>query len=118
MLVIDDEQDIREGMSDLLKRSGCRVVCAEDGVEAMSLIVDQDFVPEVLVADYRLPGDHNGIELIKHIRQELNVNIPSILITGDTAPERISEAEASGLEILYKPVTPDLLRAALQRAMP
>jgi len=53
--------------------------------------------------------------LIDAIRQEYNMNIPAILITGDTAPDRISLVQQLDVTVLYKPVDPEELYAQLQR---
>jgi two-component system CheB/CheR fusion protein len=51
--------------------------------------------------------------VVRHIRQTFGRPIPGILITGDTAPERIREAHDHGLTLLHKPVEPAELRAAI-----
>lgn len=53
-------------------------------------------------------------EAIAAVRAALGFDVPALLITGDTAPERLREAEASGVALLHKPVAPaDLYRAIL-----
>jgi CheY-like chemotaxis protein len=66
-----------------------------------------------LICDYRLRDDEDGIAAIRRLQDEYNDELPAILITGDTAPERLLEAEASGLPLLHKPVTPTALRSAI-----
>jgi CheY-like chemotaxis protein len=51
--------------------------------------------------------------VIKRLRSEYNEPIPAILITGDTAPSRLAEAEASGVLLLHKPVNNAKMRAAI-----
>ncbi|MDW4746785.1 hypothetical protein NQ344_27020, partial [Escherichia coli] len=50
---------------------------------------------------------------IEKLRSEYNEIIPAVLITGDTAPDRLQEAAASGLLLLHKPVSNSKLRAAI-----
>lgn len=69
--------------------------------------------PNAIVADYRLRDGRTGTDAIRHIRDLFHSPIPSIIITGDTAPERMREAEASGLSILHKPVQPPQLCSLL-----
>ena len=47
------------------------------------------------------------------LRGEFNVDIPALLVTGDTAPDRLRDAEASGLPILHKPLNPARLRTLI-----
>ena len=69
--------------------------------------------PDLLVCDYRLRGEENGVGAIERLRSEYNESIPAMLITGDTAPSRLAEAQASGLLLLHKPVSNSKLRAAI-----
>ena len=70
-------------------------------------------LPDVIVSDYRLRGAENGIQLVEMLRTEFNFDIPALLVTGDTAPDRLRDAEASGLPILHKPVNPAKLRTLI-----
>jgi CheY-like chemotaxis protein len=47
------------------------------------------------------------------LRADYNETIPAMLITGDTAPDRLADAQASGLLLLHKPVSNSRLRAAI-----
>ena len=69
--------------------------------------------PALILCDYRLREGENGLVVIKRIRAEYNESIPAILITGDTAPDRIKEAQASGYLLLHKPVSNSELRAGI-----
>ena len=63
----------------------------------------------------RLPfaGGRDGVAVIDALRLHFDRSIPAILITGDTAPERIADAQASGLLLLHKPLSNARLRAAV-----
>jgi DNA-binding response OmpR family regulator len=54
-----------------------------------------------------------GMEVIERLRSAFNCPIPGFLISGDTAPERLSEARDNGYHLLHKPVAPMALRAVL-----
>ncbi len=69
--------------------------------------------PALILCDYRLREGENGLVVIKRIRAEYSEAIPAILITGDTAPDRLTEAKASGLLLMHKPVPNLKLRAAI-----
>ena len=58
-----------------------------------------------------------GSAVIERLRNEYNDSIPGMLITGDTAPDRIKEAQASGYLLLHKPVANEVLHAAIARLM-
>lgn len=67
----------------------------------------------LIISDYRLRNDEEGITTIERLRSEFNSDIPAILITGDTAPDRIRQATASDCFLLHKPVSNSRLRAAI-----
>ena len=69
--------------------------------------------PALILCDYRLRGGESGLAVADRIRAEYNDTIPAILVTGDTAPDRLAEAEASGLLLMHKPVSNGKLRAAI-----
>jgi signal transduction histidine kinase/CheY-like chemotaxis protein len=113
VLVIDDDPDILAGLRMELERAGCAVWTASSGRAAVQTLAVENGEPDVIVADYRLLGGETGTQAIAAVRSALGRHLPGILITGDTAPERISEALASGHELLHKPVATDTLRASI-----
>ena len=74
-----------------------------------------DWQPDIILVDYRLRNNQTGADAIKAINECLNTNTPAIIITGDTAPDRIQEAKKSGYPILHKPIQPARLRSVLQQ---
>jgi signal transduction histidine kinase/CheY-like chemotaxis protein len=111
MLVIDDDEAVRAGMAHLLRGWGCLCDTASSLGEARALA--REHAPSVLISDYRLREQHTGAEAIAALRAELGSEIPALMVTGDTTPERLREAMASSIPLLHKPVAPDQLRSAL-----
>lgn len=114
VLVVDDELRIRLGMRELLEQVGCRVTDAASTAEAaISARLDR---PDVLLADFRLRGADDGIATVRAVREQYP-QLPALLVSGDTAPERLREADAAGLtQVLHKPVTADALKTAIGKA--
>ena len=106
IVVVDDEAAIRDAMTGLLVAWGYAVVAAGEGDEVLRLLASCPRRPDVLICDHRLRGGENGIALVERLRAEYNQRIPAMLVTGDTAPDRLTEAAASGLLLLHKPVLP------------
>lgn len=113
IVVVDDEITVQEGMESLLRTWECDVVTAASADEMVAKLSNSTRVPDLIISDYRLRADENGIAVVEHLRGEYNADIPALLITGDTGPERLREAAASRLEILHKPVNPARLRALM-----
>lgn len=114
-LVIDDDVNVLEGMSKLLLSWGCIVMTADSEEMAIEEISRSANIPSIIFADYRLREHKTGVDAIRRVYEELNNEIPAVVITGDTSPDRLREANASGFRLLHKPVTPSDLRLALQQ---
>jgi two-component system, sensor histidine kinase len=108
VLVIDDEPEVRAGMRTLLEYLGCRVAACGGLVEAERLLDEHALEVDLIIADFRLRQDENGIDTVRRLRERLG-DVSALLVTGDTAPERLREAQSSGLPLLHKPVSADKL---------
>jgi len=111
VLVIDDDAAVRAGMAQLLEDWGCECVAVESIEEALAAARAQR--PDIVVSDYRLREQRTGAEAIAALRAEFGADLPALLITGDTAPDRLREAHASNVPLLHKPVSPSLLHRRL-----
>jgi len=116
ILVVDDDEAIRLGMQQLLESWGCTCVAAESYDAAVAL--PWPAAPTMIICDYRLRDQQTGAQVIRALREHFVCQIPALLITGDTAPERLSEAAYSGIPLLHKPVTAKELRQAIGRLTP
>ena len=117
VLVIDDDADIRAGMRALLAGWGHAVVEAGGLADLLPQLHGLKVAPQLIITDYRLRGDETGHKVVERLRDEYNDDTPAIIITGDTAPERLREAAAGGHVLLHKPVGPEQLREGMARAL-
>jgi signal transduction histidine kinase/CheY-like chemotaxis protein len=113
IMVIDDELAIREGMDLLLTGWGYEVRTAGSTAEALARLAHPAATPDLIVCDYRLREGETGLSAIRSLRARYGAPIPGVLLTGDTAPDRLREARDSGFLLLHKPVAHGRLRAAL-----
>ncbi|MGH6678422.1 MAG: ATP-binding response regulator, partial [Bradyrhizobium sp.] len=113
ILVVDDEVAIQQAMSTLLTGWGHQVVTAASCTEMLDHAAAFTTTPNLIISDYRLRSHENGTDTVERLRSEFNSDIPAILITGDTAPDRIREAMASDCFLMHKPVSNSRLRAAI-----
>jgi CheY-like chemotaxis protein/anti-sigma regulatory factor (Ser/Thr protein kinase) len=114
VLVIDDQVAVLEGMQALLGRWGCETILADSEEAAVAAMRQALRIPELIVSDYRLREGRTGSQAINRVRCEFGESIPALIITGDTAPERLREAQTSGHALMSKPVPPARLRAYLR----
>ena len=113
VLIVDDDQDILSSLSLLLVSWNYNIEVA-DGPAAVRDILDRHFVPDVVLCDFRLRDHVSGIDVMNDI-QRRDIDFLGVLITGDTAEERLQQARETHYRLLHKPVKPAALRLLLSR---
>jgi len=117
VLIIDDEPDVRDGMRILFAQWGCAAMLAESGADALAQVAAGGKTPDLLIVDYRLRERETGADAIAAVRRQCGILIPAMILTGDTAPERIREAKEAGCPLLHKPVQPGKLLALIRHCL-
>ena len=113
VLVVDDEQDIRDASERILTRTGFKVMKATRGDEALD-VLDKERI-DIVLLDLKMPG-MDGLEVLKRIRM-LSKTIQVIVITGYATVETAIEAMKQGAyDFIPKPFEPDQLRIVVNRA--
>ena len=116
--IIEDDESVISGLVAVLEGSGYKPqVIRNLSVESIRSEMPNIATPDLIIADYRLDAGVTGRDAINIVKKELGMNIPAIIITGDTAPERLREAKESGFDILHKPVKPEDLLVSVRRAL-
>lgn len=113
VLLIDDEQQVLQGTRHMLEGWGCEVMLAKSVRDALSVIALGKNTPDLVLSDYRLRDGNNGVDAVAAIRESLEYEVPAVVVTGDTSPERLKEVIKAGLLLLHKPVPPDELQQLL-----
>jgi CheY-like chemotaxis protein len=115
IVVVDDERSILLAASFILETAGCQVICARSGREAILSLANSSRVPDAIICDHELNDNHNGSDVIRHLREEFNRDIPALLVTGNTAGG-VAEKSARdlGIAVLYKPLDGAALRSSLE----
>lgn len=114
ILIVDDDPLVRQSLRGLLESWGCTVICAQNAEQALAACPRQGPWPDLMVCDFRLRADVDGIALIQRMRSGCGCAVPAILVTGDVNTDVAARAQRVGLPMLHKPVRPAKLRAALQ----
>jgi CheY-like chemotaxis protein len=117
IVVIDDEESIVEGMKALLSGWGATVIGSATGDDVLEAVYQTDRIPDLLIVDYRLGDGENGIQVAQRLRQELDPEIPAILVTGSITPDLDNQARADHFEFLLKPVLPENLRECIRATL-
>ncbi|MDP2381597.1 MAG: response regulator [Nitrospirota bacterium] len=114
ILVIDDEQGIRDLLDTLLCRKGYDVVVAENGQKGLDLFRREH--PDVVVLDLKMPG-MDGLTVLRQVRN-INPKQPVIILTGAGTPEMEQQIHALGVtEYVEKEFSLHLLGDSLKRLL-
>ncbi|MEO1291886.1 MAG: NahK/ErcS family hybrid sensor histidine kinase/response regulator, partial [Pseudomonadota bacterium] len=115
-LLVENDPEIRAGMSELLERWGVSLLSAGSTDEAMEAVRALGMPPDIVLVDYHLDDGDTGLETAAALSREYGRRLPTILITADHSSEIASRAEASGAALLRKPVKPARLRSLMHWA--
>jgi signal transduction histidine kinase len=113
ILVVDDNEDVAEGLASSLVLDGHTVKTTHDGPSALAAVTT--FAPDIVLLDVGLPG-MDGYEVARRMREAgENLALVIIAITGYGQSEDRLLSQLAGCNVhLVKPVAPDVLRAALE----
>ncbi len=113
VLIIDDEQSLRDGAERILTRMDCQTVKAGSGNEGLKVL--EEFPAAIVLLDMKMPG-MDGMEVLQHI-MEMEREILVIVITGyATVETAISAMKKGAYDFIPKPYEPDQLRIVVNRA--
>ena len=114
ILIIDDEESIRDSCSQVLSKEGYATDKAEDG--SVGLNKAKEMKPDLVLVDLKMPGI-SGMEVLESLK-EIDPDIVSIVITGYATIESAVEAMKLGAyDYIPKPFTPNELRIITRRGL-
>ena len=114
ILVIDDEESMRDSCQLIIKKDGYRSDTAAEGLSGLKKVEENK--PDIVLIDLKMPGI-NGLDVLEKVI-EINPKIIPIVITGYATVESAVEAMKKGAyDFLPKPFTPGELRIIIKRAL-
>lgn len=115
ILLIDDEAEIRDLLTELLEDEGYKVYQAKDGVDGIEVFLNE--APDLVITDVKMPNK-NGIEVLREVRSS-NSEVDVIILTGQSdETTAIDCLRAGAYDYLLKPIEDlEILLAAVSRAL-
>ena len=117
VLLIEDNANLRQTYEMTLADWGYATLAAATGEEALHLAEREEWRFDAVIADHRLGPGLTGVEVAMEIARRATRDIPTMIVTGDVAKERIAEILASGFVVIHKPVEAAELRQHLAKAL-
>lgn len=115
VLVIDDDESVRELLSYLVAKEGFRVESAVDGEEGY--LKAESLKPDLILLDLMMPR-YGGFEVLRQMQSGGLSHIPIVIVTGrytDRSTAEMIRQESNVVDFLEKPLKPNLLLATLER---
>jgi signal transduction histidine kinase/CheY-like chemotaxis protein len=118
IIVIDDEKTVRDATKKLLRNWGCEVLSVSSQLELMTTLSQDNYpTPDLVISDYRLADKKNGLVAVRAVYDYFMVEIPALIVTGDSSKKIVSEITASKYALLLKPVSSQTLRGQIERML-
>lgn len=114
VLLIEDDDDNRELMSEVLEAAGYEVMTAAGGAEGLRKLSETSV--DVVITDVGMPG-MGGLEVARAAKK-IAPTVPVVVVTGYAEREDITSARGRNVDaVLVKPIDPDALTSALEEIM-
>jgi two-component system, sensor histidine kinase len=117
VLVVDDEEPIREGLRMLLQEWGYQAITAADAAQAEQAVSALEGRVDLILSDLHLGPGPGGREVVVAVRRLCGREVPAILVTGDTAGQALRDVVVGSDTVLFKPVQPRHLFEAVRSAL-
>lgn len=114
-LVVDNDKEVRQAIATLLDSWGIGVFDVASEAEALTLLNQIDIVPDVMLVDYHLDENRNGLECITNLRRLFGA-VPAVLITADRSDRLDTICASAGIDLMRKPLPTEQLHAFLRSA--
>lgn len=113
VMVVENDADELHAMTQKLEGWGASVLAAGSTLEAISLMQEIGTPPDIVLADYQLDEEDNGIETIRTLRALAGCEIPAIIISANRHRDFQAQADEMSYAVLTKPVQLVRLRALI-----
>ena len=115
--VLDNDAAICAGMRTLLEGWGCRVVTALSEQDLARQVDNYHAEADLLIADYHLDDDQNGVDAVARINARRGQAIPALMITANYSNELKQQIRELGHTLMHKPVRPMKLKTAMSHLL-
>jgi DNA-binding response OmpR family regulator len=117
VLIIDDDEGVRELLTFLVKKEGFRAENAVDGEDGVQKA--ERFRPDLIILDLMMPR-YGGFEVLRQLQSGDLKKVPIVVVTGrytDRSTSEMIRQESNVVDFLEKPLKPNVLGATLTRLL-
>jgi two-component system alkaline phosphatase synthesis response regulator PhoP len=117
VMIVDDDESVRDLLEFVVKKEGFRVETAADGEEGLNKV--QSMLPDLILLDLMLPR-YGGFEVLRQLQSGETAKIPIIIITGrytDRTTAEMIRQESNVMDFMEKPLKPAVLALSLHKIL-
>jgi DNA-binding response OmpR family regulator len=117
VMIVDDDESVRDLLEFVVKKEGFRVETAADGEEGLNKI--QAILPDIILLDLMLPR-YGGFEVLRQLQGGVTARIPIVIITGrytDRTTAEMIRQESNVMDFMEKPLKPAVLAMTLHKIL-
>ena len=113
ILMVEDEEPLRGILVEVLEKEGHTVIAMRNAKDALDWASGDHAAPDLLLTDFDLHGEINGLKLAQDMPNILGDPVPTVILTGDITKETLKSIAASPCHQITKPVMPEVLLATI-----
>ncbi len=117
ILVVEDDPDVRELLTLVLGAEGHQVTAATDGVAGIDLVEQGALKPDLVIADFNLPGGADGMQVAARVRAASDRPVPVVILTGDIATQTLARIARHDCVHLTKPVKLKKMMSVIEKLL-
>ena len=117
ILLVEDEDDLRNLLVEVLEGAGHSVVIMTNAQDASAWAANAAELPDMLITDFALYGSASGLSLAKDLPNVLGVVLPTIILTGDITTATLKDIAKTPFDQIAKPVLPEVLLARIAKLL-
>ncbi|MBP7795415.1 MAG: response regulator [Elusimicrobiales bacterium] len=117
ILIVDDDDAVRELLEIILRKEGFRVENSSNGNDAITKVKAKN--PDLIILDLMLPG-FGGFEILRELQSDDTHNIPVIIVTGkymDKTTSEMIKMEPNVVDFIEKPIKTHIFISAVEKAL-
>jgi len=114
VLYVEDDVQLGASMAGLLRAEGYETLTATDGLSALARLAQTRADPDVLIMDFRLPGEMDGADVAQEVCRRLGRMLPTIFVSGDVSNMTLPWLPGAPLLFAPKPMEPEVLLKAVE----
>ncbi len=117
ILLIDNDAIMLKAIQTQLEEWGCKVLAAKDEASLTSLLNVHDFIPRIIISDYHLDNNENGVDLTQQTLSKQVWNIPCIICSADPSEEVREHTNSAQFYFMRKPIKALALKKLMKQLL-